>query len=123
MELQKINADLLKEIEAAKSGKSKGLNIVPKYLEFKTVKDEFTGVFLGAAARQDVDQESGEMKTVNVCSFMDENEQIHETLSTFIFQRLQNVTAGKVVKLVYTGEKEVKNQRNAKVKLFDIYIY
>lgn len=123
MELQKMNAEIAAQIAAAKEGKTKGISIVPKYLKFEKVKEEFTGVFLGAAARQDVDPDSGEMKTVNVCSFMDEKEQMHETLSAFIFQRLQNVQPGKVVRLVYVGDKEVKNTRNAKVKIFDIYIY
>lgn len=123
MELQKMNADIAAQIAAAKEGKVKGISIVPKYLKFEKVNDIFTGVFLGAAARQDIDPESGEMKAVNVCSFMDESEQMHETLSAFIFQRLQNVEPGRVVKLVYTGDKEVKNTRNAKVKIFDIYIY
>lgn len=123
MNLPEITKDLASRLEEAEKGKTKGINIVPKYLKFETPGDEFVGVFLGAAARTDVDQETGEEKNVNVCSFMDKNEQVHETLSAFIFQRLQNIEPGKVVKIIYTGEKAVVNTKNAKVKLFDIFIF
>ena len=118
-----LNQDFAAKIEAAKKGKSESINIVPKYLKFETPGEEFTGAFLGAATRQDVDEATGEAKTVNVCSFVDEKKQVHETLSVFIFQRLQNVTPGAIVKIVYTGQQSVKNTANAKVKTFDIFIF
>ena len=119
----KMNSDILKKIAEAEAGKSESISIVPEYLRFEKENDSFTGALIGVFTRDEADPETGEMKTTKYASFMSADKKVHETMSAFITQRLENVATNTIVKLIYKGEQDVKTGKNKKVKIFEILIF